>query len=61
MANVKRKLLALAITCIVSGAAFPQNRDQDKRPPKNENTRVVVKEKGEKPPPKKGDDKKGKP
>jgi len=60
MTNLKRKLLALAITCIVSGAAFPQNKDQDKRPPKSENTRVVVKEK-EKPPQKKGDDKKGKP
>lgn len=65
MFDLKRKLLALAIGCLLPVGAFAQ-RQGDKRPPKDEN-RVVVTPKGEKPPPsnnnqgEKKDDKKGKP
>jgi hypothetical protein len=65
MVNLKRKVLAAAITAFIASAgAFAQKGD-DKRPPKDDN-RVVVKQK-EKPPPNKNNqdknkgDKKGKP
>jgi hypothetical protein len=65
MVNLKRKVLAAAITAFIASAgAFAQKGD-DKRPPKDDN-RVVVKQK-EKPPPNKNNqdknkgDKRGKP
>jgi hypothetical protein len=51
MTNLKRKLLALAMMmCIVSAGAFAQKgRGEDKRPPKNPDTKVVERPK-ERPP-----------
>ncbi len=67
MVNLKRKILAAAMTAFIASAgAFAQKRD-DKRPPKDDKNKVVVTPKGEKPPPNsnQGDrnkgDKKGKP
>jgi hypothetical protein len=67
MFDLKRKLVAVAIGCLLSVGVYAQKREGDKRPPKEE-TRVVVQPKGERPPPqnnnnqgdKKGD-KRGKP
>ncbi len=66
MVNLKRKVLAAAITAFIASAgAFAQKGDDKQRPPKDDN-RVVVKQK-EKPPPNKNNqdknkgDKKGKP
>jgi hypothetical protein len=51
MTNGKRKLLALAMGIFVStGAVAQRGRGDDKRPPKDPDTKVVVKDK-EKPPP----------
>lgn len=67
MTNLKRKLLALAMICVVSAGAFAQRRGEDKRPPKDKDTRVVVQPKKERPPQEKGrddkkrDDRRGKP
>lgn len=65
MFDLKRKLVALAIGCLLPVGVFAQ-RQGDKRPPKDDN-RVVVQPK-EKPPPsnnnqgnKPKDDKRGKP
>ena len=66
MFDLKRKLLALAIGCLLPVGVFAQ-RQGDKRPPKDEN-KVVVQPK-EKPPPnnnnnrgdKPKDDKRGRP
>ncbi len=71
MKNLKRKLMAVAMsvamTGVVSLGAFAQRREPDKRPEKPRDTKVVVESKG-KPPPqnnnqggKKNDGKKGKP
>jgi hypothetical protein len=50
MTNLKRKLLAVAMTCFLSGGAFAQRRGEDKpRPPKDNTPKVVVQPK-EKPP-----------
>jgi hypothetical protein len=60
MTNGKRKLLALAMGIFVSTGAFAQRgRGDDKRPPKNPDTKVVVKDK-EKPPPPPQNDNRGK-
>ena len=65
MFNLKRKLVAAAMmTCIASAGAFAQrDKDrEDKRPKKNPDV-VVIKPKGEKPPPPRdnqGDKNKGK-
>jgi hypothetical protein len=66
MLDLKRKLLALAIGCLLPVGVFAQKQG-DKRPPKDGN-RVVVQPKGERPPPsnnnqgdKPKDDKRGKP
>jgi hypothetical protein len=67
MCDLKRKLVAVAIGCLLAVGVFAQKQEGDKRPPKEE-TRVVVQPKGERPPPqnnnnqgdKKGE-KKGKP
>jgi hypothetical protein len=72
MTNLKRKLIAVAMsvamTGVVSFGAFAQRREQEKRPEKPRDTKVVVESKGPKPPPqsnnqggKKNDGKKGKP
>jgi hypothetical protein len=67
MNMLKRMLMAVAMACLVSAGAFAQKRDEDKRPPKPDNTKVVVQPKQEKPPQnsnqgdKRGGDKKGKP
>lgn len=47
MKNLKRMLAAVAMVCIVSAGAFAQKGkgDEPKRPPKNPDNRVVVKEK----------------
>lgn len=61
MTSFKRKLIAAAMVCFVSGGVFAQKgKGGDKRPPKPD-TKVVVEPKGEKPPPDKpkGDDKRG--
>ena len=53
MTNAKQKLLALVIGLFISTGAFAQKgggRGEDKRPIKNPDTKVVVKEK-EKPQP----------
>ncbi len=72
MLDLKRKLLAMVIGCLLPIAVplgvYAQKQGGDKRPPKD-NNRVVVQPKGEKPPPSnnnqgQGDkrgDKKGKP
>ena len=66
MFDLKRKLLALAIGCLLPVGVYAQ-RQGDKRPPKDDNPRVVVQPKGERPPQSnnnqgdKKDDKKGKP
>ena len=70
MTNFKRKLMAVAMSVVMTGivsvSAFAQKQD-DKRPPKPPDTKVVVEPKG-KPPQntnnqgdKKNDGKKGKP
>lgn len=66
MFDLKRKLLALAIGCLLPVGLYAQKQG-DKRPPKDEN-KVVVQPKGERPPPSnnnqgadKKNDKKGKP
>ncbi len=63
MTSFKRKMLAMAMLCIVSTGAFAQRQD-DKRPPKNPD-KVVEKPKGERPPPQNNNqekkDKKGRP
>ncbi len=58
MTNLKRKLLAAAIACFVSAGAFAQKRGEDRRPPKDENNKVVVQPKQEKPPKENRDNKK---
>jgi hypothetical protein len=66
MFDLKRKVVALAIACLIPACAFAQKgRDRD-RPPKPPNT-VVVAPKGDRPPPDKNQgpkkpegDKKGK-
>lgn len=71
MTNLKRKLMAVAMsvamTGMVSFGAFAQRREPEKRPEKPRDTKVVAESKG-KPPPqntnqggKKNDGKKGKP
>ena len=70
MTNVKRKLVAVAMSVVMTGVvsfgAFAQKREQDKRPTKPQDTKVVVEPKG-KPPQntnqgdKRNDGKKGKP
>ena len=66
MFDLKRKLVAVAIGCLLSVGVCAQKHEGDKRPPKEE-TRVVVQPKGERPPQNnnnqgdKKDDKKGKP
>lgn len=65
MFDLKRKLLVLAIGCLLPVGVFAQKQG-DKRPPKDEN-RVVVQPKEKKPPPSnnnqgdKKNEKKGKP
>jgi hypothetical protein len=65
MFDLKRKLLALAIGCLLPVGVYAQKQG-DKRPPKPDN-RVVVEPKEKKPPPSnnnqgnKRDEKKGKP
>ena len=69
MTNLKRKLIAGAMSVVMTGmvslATFAQKREE-KRPPKPDNTKVVVEQKG-KPPQntnqgdKRNDGKKGKP
>jgi hypothetical protein len=49
MTNLKRKLIAVALTCFFSTGAFAQKRGDDKRPPKDNTPKVVVQPK-EKPP-----------
>lgn len=70
MNNLKRKLMAVALsvamTGIVSFGAFAQRREPDKRPIKPRDTKVVVEPKGKPPQPsnqgdKRNDGKKGKP
>jgi hypothetical protein len=65
MFDLKRKLVAAAIGCVLAGSAFAQKKDEP-RPPRPPNT-VVVAPKGERPPPsnpnqgdKNKDEKKGK-
>lgn len=46
MKELKRMLAAVAMVCIVSAGAFAQKpKDEPKRPPKDPDNRVVVKEK----------------
>ena len=45
MKKVKRMLAAVAMVCIVSAGAFAQKKDEPKRPPKDPDNKVVVKEK----------------
>jgi hypothetical protein len=65
MTNFKRKLLAVAMTCFVSGGAFAQKRGEEKQRPPKDTPKVVVQPK-EKPPQnnnqsgKRNDGKKGK-
>ncbi len=68
MTNLKRKLMAVGMTCFLSVGAFAQKKEDDKRPPKP-NSKVVVEPKEpkrEKPPQnnkqgeKRNDEKKGK-
>jgi hypothetical protein len=51
MFDLKRKLLAVAIGGLLSMGAFAQRKGEDRRPPKDQQPRVVVQPKGEKPPP----------
>lgn len=51
MTNSKRKLLALAMGVFVSAGAFAQKKGDDKRPPKDRDTKVVVREKEREKPP----------
>ena len=70
MTNLKRKLMAVTMSVLMTGVvsfgAFAQKREQDKRPIKQPDTKVVVEPKG-KPPQntnqgdKRNDGKKGKP
>jgi len=67
MFDLKRKLLALVIGCLLPVGVFAQ-RQGDKRPPPKDENRVVVQPKGDKSPPSnnnQGDkpkgDKRGKP
>ena len=70
MKNLRRKLMAVAMSVVMTGVvsvgAFAQKREQDKRPEKPRDTKVVVEPKG-KPPQnsnnqdKRNDGKKGKP
>lgn len=67
MFDLKRKLLAVAIGCMLPVGVYAQKQG-DKRPPKDPGNRVVVQPKGEKPPQnnnnqgdRRGGDKKGKP
>ena len=61
MLNLKRKLLAGAITAVVALAGAFAQKGGDKRPPKGDDTRVVVKPKGgERPPPNNNQDNKNK-
>ena len=66
MISLKRKLLAVAMTAFFAAGAFGQ-RNGDKRPPKNPDTKVVVTPKEKEKPPsnnnsdKRNDGKKGKP
>ena len=71
MTNLKRKLMAVAMSVVMTGivsvGAFAQRKGDDKRPPKPPDTKVVVESKG-KPPQntnqgdhKRNDGKKGKP
>ena len=65
MFDIKRKLLAVAIGCLLPIGVYAQKQG-DKRPPKDDN-RVVVKPKVDNPPPSnnnqgnKKNDKRGKP
>jgi hypothetical protein len=60
MTKAKRTLLALLVGILVSTGTFAQKgKGEDRRPPKNPDTKVVVKDKErEKPPPR--NDNKGK-
>ena len=53
MKNLRRKLMAVAMsvamTGVVSFGAFAQKREQDKRPEKPRDTKVVVEPKGKPP------------
>jgi hypothetical protein len=71
MTNLRRKLMAVAMSVVMTGfvsfGAFAQRREQDKRPQKPQDTKVVVEPKG-KPPQnsnqgdkRRNDGKKGKP
>lgn len=66
MTSFKQKLMAVAMASVVSVGAFAQKKEEDKRPPKSPDTKVVVEPKG-KPPQnsnqgdKKNDGKRGKP
>jgi hypothetical protein len=71
MMNLRRKLIAVAMSVVMTGVvsfgAFAQRRDKDNRPPKPRDTKVVVEPKG-KPPQnsnnqggKKNDGRRGKP
>ncbi len=70
MNDLKRKVVAVAMaaamSCLLSVGAFGQGRNENQRPPKQDN-KVVVKEKEPRPPqnnntpPPRNDDKKGKP
>ena len=71
MTNLRRKLMAVAMSVVMTGVvsfgAFAQKREPDKRPVKPNDTKVVVEPKG-KPPQnsnnqgdKKNDGKRGKP
>ena len=70
MTNLRRKLIAVGVSVVMTGimslGAFAQRREPDKRPEKPRDTKVVVEQKG-KPPQntnqgdKKNDGKKGKP
>jgi hypothetical protein len=57
MINAKRTLLALLMGIFVFAGAFAQKgKGEDRRPPKNPDTKVVVKDKErEKPPPPRND------
>lgn len=71
MFDLKRKLVAVAMavtmSCLLSVGALAQKRGENQRPPKQDNTKVVVKEKDPRPPQNnntqqpRNDDKKGKP
>lgn len=66
MKNLMRKLLVIGMLSFVSTGVFAQKNDE-KRPPKDRDTKVVVKDKERERPPqntnqdKKDNDKKGKP